>query len=569
MIATISLLVAALALTAAIAAVVRHGALRQRNAALEERVEALADREWERQEADASNRAKTRFLAMVSHEIRTPLNGILGMADLLLDTRLTPEQATYARAVKSSGGVLLSLIEEILDFSKIEAGRLDLDIAPFALRELVEDTVELLAPRAQAKGIEIAAFVDDRVARTYRGDATRLRQVLLNLAGNAIKFTASGGVAVTVEPVDVPAAGAAAIAFTVRDTGIGIAPEDQARIFEEFEQADGGSTRRFGGTGLGLAIARRLVDAMGGSIAIDSRQGAGSTFAFTITLADADEQDGPAKPPDLAGSAVLIVAPGTVEASLAGRRLAAWGAATRIVAPDAAAAALAAPSRWNAIVVDGALGRDAASAICGHPGAAAIRKLVLITPAERDDLAALAAAGFDGYLVKPVRAASLAARIVEETATAPRGIAPPGVATRATIGPGLAVLLAEDNGINALLVRSLLTKLGHRPAIAVTGADAVAAWTAARAAGAPFDLVLMDLHMPGVTGIEAARRIRAAEQAGGLRPTPIIALTADAFPENRDACLAAGMNGFLTKPLDRDKLVALLAEHRLGAVRAA
>jgi signal transduction histidine kinase/CheY-like chemotaxis protein len=549
-------------------------ALRRRTSLLEDRVEALADREWERQEADAANRAKSRFLAMVSHEIRTPLNGILGMADLLLDTPLTPEQATYAKAVKSSGGTLLSLIEEILDFSKIEAGRLDLDVKPFALRPLVEDTAELLAPRAQAKGIEIAAFVDDRVAGSYRGDAVRLRQVLLNLAGNAIKFTESGGVAVTVEPVghaEGPAGAAGpSIAFRIRDTGIGIEEGAKARIFDEFEQADSGSSRRFGGTGLGLAISRRLIGAMGGTIDVQSAPGEGSTFGFTLSLPTVPGGEPPDSPPDLTGWTVLIVAPGTIEARLVARRLAAWGAETRIAGADPSADDFLAPPRWNAVIVDGAVGREAAARLCALAGAAVECKLVLVTPTERDDLAALTAAGFTGYLVKPVRTASLAARF---SAAVPAGSA--GAAARSSMaarpdaGGGLAILLAEDNEINALLARSLLQKLGHRPVVAANGSDAVAASAAACAAGTPFDLVLMDLHMPGMTGIEAATRIRAAERAGGLGATPIIALTADAFAENRGACLAAGMDGFLTKPLDREQLAAALARYRLGARSAA
>jgi signal transduction histidine kinase/CheY-like chemotaxis protein len=531
--------------------------LRRRNRALEERVEALADREWERQEADAANRAKSRFLAVVSHEIRTPLNGILGMADLLLDTPLTPEQSTYAKAVQSSGRALASLIEEILDFSKIEAGRLDLEAKPFALLALVEDAVELLAPRAHAKGIEIASFVDDRLPRRVIGDAGRLRQVLLNLTGNAIKFTDTGGVSLVVEP----AAPTGAVAFRIHDTGIGIDAQDQARIFEEFEQGDASASRRFGGTGLGLAISRRLVGAMGGEIRVESAAHRGSTFTCTLALPQAGDAAVVAAVdavPNLTGQAVLIVTPGAVEAALIERRLQAWGARTSIAAmPDARD--LLAFHHWDAVIVDGAFGRPATEGICRLIKPQVARRLVLATPTDRADLPALKAAGFTGYLIKPIRTSSLAARFGAAAAPAP----PTDPASRpsaAASARSLAILVAEDNEINALLARNLLTRLGHRPVMAADGGDAVAAYVAARAAGAPFDLVLMDMHMPGMNGIEAASRIRAAERASGTAPTPILALTADALPERRDACLAAGINGFLTKPLDRERLMAALAE---------
>lgn len=505
-----------------------------------------------REQAEAASRAKSRFLAVVSHEVRTPLNGILGMTHLLLETPLSQEQQTYTRAVKSSGEALLGLIEEILDFSKIEAGKIELEDAPFDLTELVTDVVELLSPRAQAKGIEIAALLGANLPRAVSGDAARLRQVLLNLAGNAVKFTDQGGVSVVVERIGEQ------IKFFVRDTGPGIDADAQARIFEEFEQGDGTLARKHGGTGLGLAIASRIVERMGGEIALSSASDGGTEFRFAVTLSAIE--DGDTASMDFSNTDVLILSPSPVVGPLLAKQLEQWNARVAIADTQSLAQTLLPERHWSHCIVDHAFGHDESLALFEIAKRNAAHCHVLLTPAERRELPSLEAKGLASYLIKPVRGQSLASRLLDPSADTSATESQTEKFEFASGKDGLSVLVAEDNDINALLVQALLARMGHRVTVVADGAVAVNAVASADTLGAPYDVVLMDLHLPGMDGLEATRRIRAL--GGVTGKIPVIALTANAFAEDRANCLAAGMNGFVVKPVDRRSLEAAFSEAR-------
>lgn len=469
-------------------------------------------------------------LASLSHEFRTPLNGVLGMARLLDGTRLTAEQKAYVSALHDSGQHLLTLVNDVLDFAKLGAGRVELHPAPMELEGLLRGVAELLSPRAREKGLEIAWAAPAAPAQIH-ADEGRLRQILLNFAGNAVKFTERGGVLITAE---IPEAGRLRLA--VEDTGPGVSKSDRDRIFEAFAQADA-THADLGGAGLGLAIARRLARAMGGEVGVDSARGGGACFWFEAALSGLPGL-APARPLD--GRTIGVASPNPIVREAARLQIEASGG--KAVVTETLAESIARTKPGDVILVDASLAADGGSLKPPLQRPA----IVLLAPDERDRIARYRRAGFTGYLIKPLRRASLAERVlIAAGAAAAAGQAAredERIATAAA--PGARVLLVEDNPINALLAKALLSREGCEVEHAVGGEEALTACEV----GA-FDLILMDMRMPGLSGEQTARRLRAE----GVE-TPIVALTANAFEDDRHACLAAGMDDFLVKPLSPDAL---------------
>jgi signal transduction histidine kinase/CheY-like chemotaxis protein len=506
------------------------------------------------------SQTRTRFLATVSHEIRTPLNGVMGLAQLLDMTRLDAEQASYVEAIMKSGRALAQLIDDILDFSQIEAGKFALRSENFELTPLVEGVVELLAPRAGAKGLEIASIVSSDAPPRLTGDPARLRQALINLVGNAVNYTDRGGVGLRVY-VKGPS-----LRFDVRDSGPGVPAAAREAIFEEFERANW-STKPRGGAGLGLAISRRLVQLMGGALTLSDTSDAGSTFSIILPLT---ESVAPSPPQPLLGHRVLIIAQSLFEAPFLAESLTSAGAVATIMAGAPAIDLLTkkgAGETYHAILLDCALGPEAISALVKSARLDGARLFLLFSPLERRAFGEAALRDVDGWLVKPVRKASLLTRLSHKGPDAPTSAAG---ALPFPVLDGLRVLVAEDNDVNALIVTRALGKFGAEVTRVGNGAEAVVRAAEGLGPGAaPFDAILMDLFLPELDGRDATREIRAAEAGAGAPRTPIVIVTASVLEEDARAARAAGADALLTKPVDLAQLAATLDELRVAPAETA
>ena len=520
-----------------------------------------------KQKAEEANRIKSEFLANMSHEIRTPINGVLGMAELVLDTDLTSEQRDYLVTLKSSGDSLLGVIDDILDFSKVESGKLDLNPIEFNLQDMMDETMRAFALRAHEKGLELVYEIDPEIPDYLVGDPGRLRQILVNLVGNAVKFTLRGEVVVRVQ-IDSRGNRELKLHFSVADTGVGIPAEKHSLIFEAFVQADGSTTRHYGGTGLGLAISSRLAELMGGEISVESAVGKGSRFHFTVRLGISETERSATVRTDereLHGLPVLMV-----DDNAANRRIfleitKGWG--MRSTAVDSGGAALEAIKRaetdgtgFRLVIIDSHMpkmsGFELAEQIAHDPGLSGVTVMMLTSAGQHGEAARCRKLGIAACLLKPIRKSELLSTIL--TAMGQRsGHGAPVPVTRYSprgTSAALRILVAEDNPVNQTVVLRMLEKMGHTTAIANNGQEALS-----MLADSAFDLVFMDVQMPEIDGLTATRRIRASESKTGSH-VPIVAMTAHAMKGDKERCLSAGMDAYLTKPVSAVRIEEMIAE---------